>query len=71
MPVHTAAVMTNWMVAKRFQVIQHPPPYLPDFTPADFFLFPRVKRELASKPSPRRPSGRSGRGLSEPSLLQT
>jgi histone-lysine N-methyltransferase SETMAR len=47
-PVHTAAVLTNWMTARRFQVIEHPP-YSPDLAPADFFLFPSVKRELAGK----------------------
>ncbi len=47
-PVHTAAVVTNWMAARRFQIIEHPP-FLPDLAPADFFLFPSVKRELASK----------------------
>ncbi len=47
-PVHTAAVVTNWMAARRFQIIEHPP-YLPDLAPSDFFLFPSVKRELAGK----------------------
>jgi hypothetical protein len=47
-PVHTAAVVTNWMAARQFQIIEHPP-YLPDLALADFFLFPSVKRELASK----------------------
>jgi histone-lysine N-methyltransferase SETMAR len=47
-PVHTAIVVTNWMVARLFQIIEHPP-YSPDIAPADFFLFPSVKRELAGK----------------------
>ncbi len=45
-PVHTAAMVTDWMATKQFQVIEHPP-YSPDLAPADFFLFPEVKRELA------------------------
>jgi histone-lysine N-methyltransferase SETMAR len=47
-PVHTATVVTNWMEASWFQIIEHLP-YLPDMAPADFFLFPSVKRELAGK----------------------
>ncbi len=46
--VHTAAMVTNWMAAGRFQIIEHLP-YSPDLAPADFFLFPSVKRELAGK----------------------
>ena len=45
-PVHTAAVVTDWLAARHIQVLEHPP-YSPDLAPADFFLFPRVKRELA------------------------
>jgi hypothetical protein len=41
-------VVTNWMAARQFQIIKHLP-YLPDLAPADFFLFPCVKRELAGK----------------------
>jgi hypothetical protein len=47
-PVHTAAVVTNWMAARRFQIIKNLL-YSLDLVPADFFLFPSVKRELASK----------------------
>ncbi len=36
------------MAARRFQIIEHRP-YLPALVPADFFLFPSVKRELVSK----------------------
>ncbi len=35
-----------------------------------FFLFPKVKKDLADKPSPKRPSRRSGRGLWKPSWWQ-
>ncbi len=47
-PVHTSAVVTNRMVARRFQIIEHPP-YLPALVPADFFLFPSVTRELVGR----------------------
>jgi hypothetical protein len=45
-PVHTANMVTDWMAARQIWVFQHQP-YLPDLASANFFLFPRVKRELA------------------------
>jgi hypothetical protein len=45
-PVHTAVKVTDWLAARDIKLIEHPP-YLPDLAPADYFLFPRVKRELA------------------------
>jgi hypothetical protein len=45
-PVHTAAKVTDWMGARDIKLIEHLP-YLPDLARADFFLFPKVKRELA------------------------
>jgi histone-lysine N-methyltransferase SETMAR len=45
-PVLTAEVK-NWLAARAIQVLQHPS-YLPDLAPADFFLFRKVKEELAS-----------------------
>jgi histone-lysine N-methyltransferase SETMAR len=36
------------MAARDFRLINHPP-YSPDLTPADFFLFPTIKRQLAGK----------------------
>jgi histone-lysine N-methyltransferase SETMAR len=44
--VHTAAILQDWLVAHDVQVLRHPP-YSPDLAPADFFLFRRVKDELA------------------------
>ncbi len=35
--LHTAAMITDWMGARQFQVIQRPP-FLPDLAPADFFF---------------------------------
>jgi histone-lysine N-methyltransferase SETMAR len=46
-PVHTTAMVKDWIAARQFKVIEHPP-YSPDLAPANFFLFPKVKRELAS-----------------------
>ncbi len=34
------------MAARQFKVIEHPP-YSPELAPYDFFLLPKVKRELA------------------------
>ena len=45
-PVHTAAVVKEWIAAHGVKMIAHPP-YSPDLAPADFFLFPRVKEQLA------------------------
>jgi histone-lysine N-methyltransferase SETMAR len=45
-PVYTAAIVQDWLVAHDVQVLRHPP-YSPDLAPADFFLFRRVKEELA------------------------
>jgi histone-lysine N-methyltransferase SETMAR len=47
-PVHTAAVVKDWMVARDFRLIDHPL-YSPDLAPANFFLFPTIKRQLAGK----------------------
>jgi hypothetical protein len=46
--VHTAAIVKDWMAARDFRLIDHPP-YSPDLAPADFFLFPTIKRQLAGK----------------------
>ena len=45
-PVHTAAVVRDWMAAKQILLLPHPP-YLLDLAPADFFLFPKIKTQLA------------------------
>jgi hypothetical protein len=45
-PVHTAVKVTDWLAARDVKLIEHPP-YSPDLALADYFLFPRVKRELA------------------------
>jgi histone-lysine N-methyltransferase SETMAR len=45
-PVHTTAIATDWLAARRVQMLQHPL-YSPDLAPANFFLFPKVKKELS------------------------
>jgi histone-lysine N-methyltransferase SETMAR len=44
--VHTAEKVQRFLAKKQIQVIPHPP-YSPDLAPADYFLFPTLKRELA------------------------
>jgi hypothetical protein len=61
-PVHTVTVVKDWMVAKDFRLIEHPP-YLPDLALADFFLFPSIKRQLEGKtPDPGNLQVHVGRG---------
>jgi hypothetical protein len=36
----------DWMLARQIKLIEHPP-YSPDLARTHYFLFPRVKRELA------------------------
>jgi len=47
-PVHSAAVVQNWLAAKGVQLLEHPP-YSPDLAPADFFYFPKMKEDLAGR----------------------
>ncbi len=44
--VHTVTAITDWLAARRVKMIEHPP-YLPDLAPTNFFLFLKVKKELA------------------------
>ena len=45
-PVHTAAVVQEFVAKKSVQLINHPP-YSPDLALADLFLFPKIKTDLA------------------------
>ncbi|UYV70267.1 hypothetical protein LAZ67_7002330 [Cordylochernes scorpioides] len=45
---HTAFINTNLLARSNTPVIPHPP-YSPDLAPFDFFLFPRLKREMKGK----------------------
>jgi hypothetical protein len=44
--VHATAVVQDWLAANQVQVLEHHP-YSQDLASADFFLFRRVKEELA------------------------
>jgi histone-lysine N-methyltransferase SETMAR len=45
-PVHSAKVVQEFLAKKGIKLLSHPP-YSPDLAPADFFLFPKLKKELA------------------------
>lgn len=46
-PSHISFIVTNFLVRRNIPVPQ--PPYSPDLAPCDFFLFPRLKKELKGK----------------------
>ena len=43
-PVHTAMVILEFLAKKSIKLLSHPP-YSPDLTPADYILFPKLKKE--------------------------
>jgi histone-lysine N-methyltransferase SETMAR len=45
-PVHTAEVVQTFLAKNSIRLIPHPP-YSPDLTPTDIFLFPTLKKELS------------------------
>ena len=45
---HTANLVTDYLARVRLSVVPQPP-YSPDLSPSDFFLFPRLKRALKGK----------------------
>jgi histone-lysine N-methyltransferase SETMAR len=45
---HNAAVVTQYLRNEGVERLPHPP-YSPDLAPCDFFLFPRIKKELSGK----------------------
>jgi len=45
-PVHTTMVILEFLAKKRIKLLSHRP-YSPDLTPANYFLFPKLKKELA------------------------
>lgn len=47
-PSHTAFLVTNYLARIHLGVVPQPP-YSPDLSPPDFFLFPRLKRALKGK----------------------
>ena len=42
---HKARIVTEYLRNERVELLPHPP-YSPDCVPCDFFLFPRIKKEL-------------------------
>ena len=42
---HKAKIMTEFLEENKVTVLPHPP-YSPDLAPCDFFLFPKIKKEL-------------------------
>ena len=44
-PVHSAAVVRDWIPAECFLLLEQPP-YLPELIPADFLIFPKMKNKL-------------------------
>ena len=47
-PAHTCAIVTAFLKKEKVTVLPHPP-YSPDLTPCDFFLFPKSKAFLAGR----------------------
>jgi len=47
-PAHTAISVRQFCAKNGMTVLPHPP-YSPDVAPSDFFLFPRMKRDLKGK----------------------
>ncbi len=45
-PAHTAQATVAYLNANNYKMVAHPP-YSPDLAPADFFLFPKMKKYLA------------------------
>lgn len=44
-PAHSAKIVTEFLAKKNVQVLRHPP-YSPDLSPPDYFLFPKLKIDL-------------------------
>ena len=45
---HKGKVVTEYLEKERIVVLPHPP-YSSDLAPCDYFLFPRIKKELGGK----------------------
>jgi hypothetical protein len=45
-PLLRRGIFKNWIAAKEIQLLPHPS-YTPDLAPAEFFLFRKVKEQLA------------------------
>lgn len=45
---HKAQIITEYLQEEKIFLLPHPP-YSPDLAPCDFFLFPRIKKELKNR----------------------
>ena len=45
-PSHKSEVVKSFLASEKVKVLSHPP-YSPDLSPCDFFLFPRLKKMLS------------------------
>ena len=45
---HKVAIVREYLKQEKVVELPHPP-YLPDLAPCDFFLFPRLKKQLAGR----------------------
>jgi len=47
-PAHASLLIRSYLAKHQTSVVPHPP-YSPDLTPADFFLFPKLKTTLKGR----------------------
>lgn len=45
---HTSKIVISYLEQEKVNILPHPP-YSPDLAPCDFFLFPKIKKELKNK----------------------
>ena len=45
-PVISVSLLSLFLASEKVKVLNHPP-YSPDLSPCDFFLFPRLKKMLS------------------------
>ena len=44
-PIHTSKIITNFLYENKVKTLNHPP-YSPDLSPCDFWLFPTIKQRM-------------------------
>ena len=52
---HKCEVVKSFLASEKVEVLNHPP-YSPDLSPCDFFLFPRLKKMLSGNKNTSRSS---------------
>ena len=45
---HKSKIVDDYLNENKVRILPHPP-YSPDLVPCDFFLFPKIKKELGGK----------------------